>query len=295
MANEPLQNFRAVEPANYGFGASATIASQPFVLNHCSVTESGTATPIAGAALTFNAGITGDTNRFLPWVSRTNTNQETTGAYFPVKVPNAYDRIYIFPMYCTSTDAEAENVGIGAGTLTGPYVIPMGLAPQTRGFSTSNKLNDRISRVPDDILAKEYPDEVYTTLDSRTNGIWNPLLPYSSNFSTSSGAWNVTGTNNPTSFGRASYGATPSVGSGYQLPPDFTISVNDGGAFTSGDSALVNPMPFITGVGIEYQTMGAEEIVCCLGAPPTGFTRYHPSTTGKQYTYHWFTMGMFLG
>ena len=295
MANEPLQTFRAVEPANFGFGASATISSQPFVLNHCSVTEAGTGTPIAGASLAFNGGIIADANRFLPWVSRNNTNQETTGAYFPVKVPNAYDRIYILPMYCTSTDADGESVGIGVGTLSGPYVIPMGLAPQTRGFSTSNKLNDRISRVPDDILAKEYPAEVNTTLDSRTNGIWNPLLPYASNFSTSSGAWAATSTTNPTSHGRAKFGATLSVGSAYQLPPDFTISVNDGGAFSSSDSALVNPMPFITGSGMEYQTMGAEEIVCCLGAPPTGLSRYHPSTSAKQYTFHWFTMGMFLG
>jgi hypothetical protein len=296
MANEPLQNFRAVEPANYGFGASATIASQPFVLNHL-IAATITSTGPAGVnvAAVFPGGAhTAD--RFLPWISKDYDTPTSTGSYYPVKVPNAYDRIYIFTMYqlsTTDTQINANSTTFGVpSTYAGPWVVPMGLQPQTRGFSTSNKLNPKISYLPDDLISKVYPTHTKNVgYDLRTHGSWTPLPAYSSNFSTSNGIWNIGAGNNPSSYGRATIG----TGTAYSLPDDLSVSKAAALALAEGNAQFDTGSPVLIGMGHEFQTMGSEEIVCCIGSIPSGVTITHPASNGKDYLAHWFTMGMFLG
>jgi len=297
MANEPLQNFRAVEPANYGFGASATIASQPFVLNHLM------ATPIVGDGLGADTDIAvafptaaHDANRFLPWISKDFASPLSTGSYYPVKVPNAYDRIYIFTMYQLSTDDSQANANATTfatpNAYAAPWVVPMGLQPQTRGFSTSNKLNPKISYLPDDIISAAYPTHTKNVgYDIRTHGSWTPLPAYSSNFSTSNGIWAAGANNNPASFGRATAG----TGTAYSLPDDFSVSKAAALALAEGAAQFGTASPAVIGMGHEFQTMGSEEIVCCIGSIPTGVRINHPGTSSKIYFTHCFIMGMFLG
>ena len=297
MPNEPLQNFRAVEPANYSFGSSATIASQPFVLNHLAVASAlGNGTPIINGSVTFSVSANNSTDRFLPWKSRLFVDTEAKGAYYPVAVPNAYDRIYIFPMYMMSTDdtqvlANVTTLGLPS-SYNAPWVLPMGLAPQTRGFSTSNKLNPRISRLPGDLISQAYPTHrTSVSYDVRNDGIWNPLPAYSSNFSTSNGLWDVGSGTNPSSYGRATIG----TGTAYALPDDYSVSLAASGAVAENNARLATGSATVIGMGHEFQTMGSEEIVCCIGAVPTGVTITHPNSTGKTYVTHLFMMGMFLG
>ena len=97
MPNEPLQTYRAVDPVGYHFGSIATTASQPFVLGHFTST-SHTGAGATNQAMSFSSSAL-DADRFVPWVARNFDNSTTTGSYYPVAVPNAYDRILIFPMY----------------------------------------------------------------------------------------------------------------------------------------------------------------------------------------------------
>jgi hypothetical protein len=154
MPNEPLQTYRAVDPVGFHFGSIATTASQPFVLGHFT-TESYTTANAANAAPAFSNSAL-NANRFIPWLARDFDNSTTTGAYYPVAVPNAYDRILIFPMYRLVRSAAWPTLPntFTFGTLASyvpPFILPMGLTPQTRGFTDVNKLNPKLYRFPDDI------------------------------------------------------------------------------------------------------------------------------------------------
>jgi hypothetical protein len=177
MPNTPLQTFRAVEPANYGFGAAATLASRPFVLNHCTYTFTGAGSAVTTQAVTFNAA-TADANRFIPWLARNFDNPATTGSYYPVRVPQAYDRIYVFPMYRTSTDdtqVNANAVTLTQSSYDAPRVFPMGLFPETRDYTTSNPNNPLNAVIPEDVIRKGYPTHVSNAdYNTRTHGIWSP-------------------------------------------------------------------------------------------------------------------------
>lgn len=280
MPNDPLQTFRTVEPANYAFGSSSTQASQPFVLHYqeiASVTNPSLPNTVTG---TF-ASLASD--RFYPWVTR------TADSCYPVAVPNAYDRIYIFPMYTvTSTPNPSSSPFVSFGTYSAPAVVPFGLTPQTRGYSTSNKLNPSLNRLPDDILSKAYPTSPLY-LDSRTNGFWIPLPAYAANFSTANGLLAAASSTNPTHVLRAELGA----GSAVFLPNDFSLSASTTTGIATGNAQKGNST-VVVGLGTEFQTMGSEEIVVALGANPSGVNMSHTLGTAT-FKMHFFLMGMFLG
>jgi hypothetical protein len=294
MPNTPLQTFRAVEPANYGFGAAATLASRPFVLNHCTYTFTGAGSAVTTQAVTFNAA-TADANRFIPWLARNFDNPATTGSYYPVRVPQAYDRIYVFPMYRTSTDdtqVNANAVTLTQSSYDAPRVFPMGLFPETRDYTTSNPNNPLNAVIPEDVIRKGYPTHVSNAdYNTRTHGIWSPLPPYASNFSTSNGELAVGGTNNPVSFGRTGVG----TGTAYALPDDLTISKAGSSQLLLNNAFFVGGNAAYIGMGHEYQTMGCEEIVLSIGAIPSNLQLAAPGTNGKVYVVHWFMMGVLLG
>lgn len=277
MPNTPLQNFRAVEPANYAFGSSATLASQPFVLHH-------TATAVANAAVSTSLAEAYAVDRFFPWVSRLKNS------HYPVSVPNAYDRILISPMYVVegaSTTPNLKLTGIG----TAPIILPMGLAPQTRGTSTNNQLNPKIHRLPEDVLnAAKTSGQFFgntSAVDSRTNGHWNVLPPYAANFLTNNGVLAVGSSTNPTHFARTGLG----VGPGYFLPADLSISTTTANPLALGD-ARIGQTYFIQGQGIEYATLGSEEIVVCIGTYPV-VSHLDPAAATEKI--HFLLVGMFLG
>jgi hypothetical protein len=292
MPNDPLQTFRYVEPANWGFGATSTMASQPFVLYHDRVSIGvGTGTPGSNIGPSWSSL---GTNRFYPWVQR------TLDRVYPVKVPNAYDRIYIHPVFAVDTDDTANfaNVNFTAPTTTFvmPFIIPFGLLPETRGYSTANKFNAVDgTRFPDDLLVKagavNYPS---SQLATRTNGHWLPLPAYASNFSTNSGVKTAGGDTNPTHYGRAANSAGTSTGTGYQLPNDFTISASGSAALSTSATAAATTQ-YISGQGAEFATMGTEEIVVSLGSNPAGVLMNHPGTVGQIYYANFFLVGCFLG
>lgn len=282
MPNEPLKTFRAVEPAHFGFGAMASLASQPFVLHHQEIYSlTGVGTGVAGAAATY-ASLAA--NRFQPW------NLRTASSCYPVAVPNAYDRIYIFPVFTTSWTGGSTTPSLGIGTYVAPSIVPFGLTPQTRNFSTSNKLNPALHRLPDDVIQVANPTQVNTGLNLRTNGFWVPLPAYSTNFSTANGLLNAAGSTNPTHFLRGNTGA----GSAAFLPSDFSLSASNTSAITVSDSQKASTGQ-IVGLGHEFQTLGSEEIVVALGSNPSGVTITHGGELNEVYKAHFFLMGMFLG
>jgi hypothetical protein len=285
MPNPPLQTFRAVEPAHFGFAAASTLASQPFVLYHeQSSAVTGAGSPGTNVAATFIS--TFAANRFQPWLWR------DSDPCYPVKVPNAYDRIHIWPLFIiTSSSSNDTASSLTFGTLTSyaaPFIMPFGLAPQTRGFTTANRLNPDIHRLPDDILARL---NLLPSFDSRVNGLWNVLPPYASNFSTSNGLMAVGSATNPTSFGRATTG----TGLGYALPDDFSISNAATSALSESAAQYATGGRVLIGMGHDFQTLGAEEIVVAPGSSPTGMTFNHPGTNGVSYRVNYFLMGTFLG
>jgi hypothetical protein len=283
MPNEPLKTFRAVEPAHFGFGAMASLASQPFVLHHQEIYSASGAggAPVSGAAPTY-ASLAAD--RFQPW------NLRTASSCYPVAVPNAYDRIYIFPVFTTSWTGGTNAPSFTIGTYVAPSIVPFGLTPQTRNFSTSNKLNPALHRLPDDVIQVANPTHVNTGLNLRTNGFWAPLPAYSTNFSTANGLLNAAGSTNPTHFLRGNTGA----GSAAFLPTDFSLSYSTTSAITSSDSQKASTGQ-IVGIGHEFQTLGSEEIVVAIGSNPNGLTANHPNESTQAYKAHFFLMGMFLG
>lgn len=299
MPNEPLQTYRAVDPVGYHFGSTATTASQPFVLAHNylnlnATAATGTVTPTVST----NTSSTGtgwqdaspgnmilNPDRCLPWLAR---NFE---GIYPVAVPNAYDRILIFPMYTIEGQGATIVVQGGSG-FDAPAVIPYGLLPETRGFSETNKLNPKIARFPEDLIAALGPPTGSTGhgINLRTNGAWMPLHPYGSNFLASNqGVDNsYTGTS-PSAFARD---PVPSLGLGYRLPSDVSISKSGTSGMSAAfvDHAAGN---VIVGAGIEYNTLGAEEIVAVPVTHPSTLTWAAPS--GTAFRVHWFLMGVFLG
>ena len=314
MPNTPLQTFRTVEPANYGFGSSATLASRPFVLSWIRsptfTSAAATGTVLNGASTGGGANSTGwndsgpntgatlplvNADRCLPWVAR---NMEHI---YPVKVPNAYDRIYIFPMYCIEARTGAVISGGLTGTYIGPSAIPFGLIPETRGYTTTGKMDPFLSRLPDDILdpfiaANQIEATGAAAVSSlpstRTNGLWTTLPPYSANFTTS----NVTNANSetaPSHIARSTITATGKIGSAYHFPADISISKADTNAMASGNSRAANG-PVIVGGGLEFQVLGCEEIVLSPVVGP-GTMNWGVANSGDKFRIHWFMMGVFLG
>lgn len=317
MPNTPLQTFRSVEPANYAFGSSATLASRPFVLSwlrtptFTSSSGTGTISVTASTATTAttsgwdecgpNTGATApllNGDRCLPWVAR---NMEHI---YPVKVPNAYDRIYIFPMYCIEARTGASiSANVNSGYI-GPSAIPFGLIPETRGFTTTGKADPLLSRLPDDLLdpfIAANPIEasgaaaVSSLPSTRTNGLWTTLPPYSANFTTS----HVTNTNNegnPSHIARSTIGTTGKIGSAYNFPADVSISKAGSGAadVMSATNVQVATGPVIVGLGLEFQVMGCEEIVLSPLVTP-GTMTWTVASSGDKFRIHWFMMGVFLG
>jgi hypothetical protein len=298
MPNEPLQTYRAVDPVGYHFGSTATTASQPFVLAHnyvdlSATSGTGSVTPTASTNTSVSTGwqsaAPGDMvvnpNRCLPWLAR-----DFEGIY-PGAVPNAYDRILIFPMY-TIEGQEATIVVPAGASFNAPAVIPYGLLPETRGFSETNKLNPKIARFPEDLIAALGPPTESTGhgIDLRTNGAWMPLHPYGSNFLASNQfVENTYATSSPSAFARD---PAPALGLGYRLPSDVSISASTNTVMsaTVTSHAAGN---VIVGAGIEYNTLGSEEIVAVPVSHPTTLTWAATSTT--QFRVHWFLMGVFLG
>lgn len=281
MPNLPLQLFRAVEPAHFGFAAGATLASQPFVLYHeRSTVTIGSGEVVPSTAISFSGSLSAD--RFNPWVWRNND------ACYPVKIPNAYDRIHVFPMYVLSASSGSPGSFALPGTYAAPWIMPFGLAPQTRDFTATNKLHPNVSRLPDDIIAAM---NLVASFNSRTNGIWNVLAPYASNFSTSNGILAVGSSANPTSFGRATTG----TGTGYALPDDLSVATAGTGFLAENNARWATGSPVLIGMGHDFQTMGAEELVVAPGSSPSGINANYAQTIGVSYSCHYFLMGTFLG
>lgn len=314
MPNTPLQTFRTVEPANYGFGSSATMASRPFVLSWIRtqtftsssasgtvLNASSTATDATGKGWDDAGPNTGGTiplvnaDRCLPWVAR---NMEHI---YPVKVPNAYDRIYIFPMYCIEARTGASISGGMTGAYIGPSAIPFGLIPETRGYTTTGKMDPSLSRLPDDILdpfIAANPIEssgaaaVSSLPSTRTNGLWTTLPPYSANFTTS----HVTNGNSetaPSHIARSTITSNGKVGSAYAFPADISISKAAAGAMAATNVRSATG-PVIVGGGLEFQVLGCEEIILSPVVGP-GTMNWAVANSGDKFRIHWFMMGVFLG
>lgn len=292
MPNEPLQTYRAVDPVGYHFGSIATTASQPFVLGHFSTTNYSTANA-ANQELAFKATAL-DADRFIPWVARGFDDSNDKGAYYPVRVPNAYDRIYIFPMYRLVRSAPITNFTFGTlASYVPPFILPMGLTPQTRGFTTVNKLNPKLYRFPDDMPTVANWTRASASYDIRTHGLWIPLSSYATNALTSNGTMGVAAATDARSFGRS-----PGIGTGtaYHLPKDLSIS-----KATASGLALANGQidtgtaDTLVGMGLEFQTHGCEEIICPIGSLPTGLTISDNANGGIARLIELFLMGMFLG
>lgn len=281
MPNLPLQTFRAVEGAHPGFTSTVTLASQPFVIHHQKVfdlTAADTAS-FTGQTATFE---TLATTRFFPWTAR------NADSCYPVAIPNAYNRVYIYPMWLTSTDDTANQPYFEIGTYIAPYIMPFGLFPETRGYATANKLNPKMYRFPDDVITNVNTSDVVGS-DTRTNGLWSVLPAYGANYETSNGA--ITSAANTLSMGRA----TGLVGASYLLPDDFSISSATTSALAS-TTPLASNSTSITGMGTEYQTLGCQELVVSLGSNPSGLTiGGSAKVVAKKYRAHFFLMGVFLG
>lgn len=299
MPNEPLQTFRAVEPAHWGFGAISTIASQPFVLAHnhvlltaAAATASGTLTPTDSTGTTTTTtgwqdqapgNMVVNVSRCLPWLAR-----DFDGIY-PVAVPNAYDRILIFPMYTIEGQAATLTAPT---TFDAPAVIPFGLLPETRGFTNVNKLNPKIARFPEDLIATLTPpaSSAGHGINLRTNGAWMPLHPYGSNYLASNQATeNTYATSSPSAFPRD---PAPLLGLGYRLPSDVSISASTSTVMSAAVTSHA-ASNLIVGAGIEYNTLGSKEIVAVPMTHPSSLT--WNVTAATEFRVHWFLMGMFLG
>lgn len=285
---EPLQTFRAVEGASPAYTAAVTLASQPFVLHFATIEVTGNGTPGTSVS-TGTSWPTLPAERFRPWVQR---NDALT---YPVKVPNAYDRVYVYPVYTTSTDDVEANIPTITPNngFTAPLVLPFGLQPETRGHTTVNKLNPKCYRFPDDVLLNAYPGAVYKTdqLNTRTNGLWS-LLPHDGvDDSVRNGQYpTLAGVGS----GRTAFASSNGTGGLYQLPNDFTISSASTSALNEGVALVGNNTMSIFGMGQQFQTLGSEELVLSIGRYPS-FVWNHAGVNTKKYRVHLLMMGMFLG
>lgn len=307
MPNTPLQTFRTVEPANYAFGSSATLASRPFVLYHQRGTEvstqSGATTSVSYPSFT---GVL-DASRFQPWTVRSQ-NQ-----HYPVMIPNAYDRVFIYPMYVldttngqTGATGSTTPVSVGSSiaapsTYTAPWIAPFGRFSESKDGAIS--VNSGHRQLPWDVIRKVNPNAVITP-DPSTAGCWTLLSPYASNFTTSSGILTAAATvSNQISHLRAMAG----IGNAYQLPPDLTVglsadTVSEVGNGNSRFAATTTSMIF-NGAGIEYTTAGCEELVVSLIKAPANLPAVTLDTMSVSGTgavqgkaaLNFFLMGVFLG
>jgi len=308
MPDTPLKTFRAVEPANWGFGATATIASQPFVLYHARNTPQNASTS-ATTALTGPA----NTNvlaasRFQPWTSK------TLSTHYPVAVPNAYDRVYIFPMYVVETTngtdtatpianqvATTFSIASPGTSYAAPLIMPFGRLAQSRDNAL---VPDTLRRLPYDLIRRANPNAV--TLDGYNQGIWTALPSYASNFLTSNGLATTVGTfGAPVSTPRTTASGL-GIGAGYQLPPDLGVGIAAGAnavSNTASDFAATTGSGTATviGAGLEFSLMGCEELVVNPLTVPANFPTVTLSTqTGQTGSVgsgalNWFLMGVFLG
>lgn len=293
MPNDPLQIFRMVEPANWGFGATASLASRPFVLQHTRVESAFTYTGGAAGSGTAANGWTGGgptnflnptrtADRFYPWKNRLENH------VYPVVVPNAYDRVHIFPVFMldrtplrrvttstptggptttTTADFYPTDLPIISSPISyqAPGIIPFGLYPESRGISANDGASSR-SRLPDDIIAKIAPRAVPVS-GARENGLWNILPPYATNFTTNNGL-NAAGTvSAPTSGGRyvVTAGSASALGTAYALPHDLSVSFStttglSGSSAQLSASSLTIP-GYYAGVGTEFALQGCVELV----------------------------------
>jgi hypothetical protein len=235
-----------------------------------------------------------DADRALPWVMRNHD------WIYPVKVPNAYDRIYIFPIYTIEARA-TSSLRLTVDNAINAAVLPFGLFPETRRHTTSNTLVDTGSRFPDDLMDRlliadpvesTAPLAVSNLPSTRTNGIWNVLPPYSANFTTS----HFTNTNSevsPSHIARSTVGTNGKIGSAYKLPSDSSISKSTTTVYQSTNSRITTG-PVVVGQGLEFQTLGTEEIVAVPVMAPATITWTVPAV-GDKFRLHWFLMGVFLG
>ena len=310
MPNTPLQTFRSVEPANYAFGSSATLASEPFVLYH----QRGTVltTTASSQTLTYPS-FTGAAlgTRFQPWTVRDQDN------HYPVEIPNAYDRVFVYPMFVMDTingatgDTGATtavpvgySIAAPGATYTAPFIMPFGLFPGSRANNTTRNAGHR--RLPWDLIRQANPSAVITP-DPATTGCWTVLPPYASNFTTSNGLATAVGSfTAPVSTPRTTNGSTSGTGAPYQLPPDFstglTASVSALTNATGQYAATTTSMVF-NGAGVEFSTMGCDELVVSLVKEPTNFPAVTVSAmtvsgtgaTHGKIAMNFFLMGVFLG
>ena len=310
MPNTPLQTFRTVEPANYAFGSSATLASEPFVLYH----QRGTVltTSASSQTLTYpsftGAGVG---TRFQPWTVRNQSN------HYPVQIPNAYDRVFVYPMFVLdtidgatgdtgSTTPVAVSFSIAApgASYTAPFVMPFGLFPGSRANNTTR--NEAHRRLPWDLIRQANPSAVITP-DPVTTGCWTVLPPYASNFTTSNGLATAVGSfTAPVSTPRTTNAGTSGTGAPYQLPPDLSTGLTaSASALTNATGqyvATTNSMVF-NGAGVEFSIMGCEELVVSLVKAPTNSPEVTVDlmpVTGTGATHgkiamNFFLMGVFLG
>ena len=269
MPNNPLVTFRAVEPSNPGFTAAVGLTSAPFVLQHYRSFIGATASAQATAAA---VTITLAADRFMPWINRTSNN------VYPVAVPNAYDRVYIFPMLCLDTTPSSDATPVpttgSINILTNyapPMIIPFGLLPETRGAGTGGKLLK--SRLPDDLITAAAPSAT-PQFSTRTNGLWMPLMPYASNFTTNNAQITLASSTYSSSVPR-NLVTGAGIGNGYMLPRDAAISMGSTSAATAALPDIVANSSGTSGAVIDAQT---------------GST-----LTGAGVGFNFFLMGMFLG
>jgi hypothetical protein len=310
MPNTPLQTFRTVEPANYAFGSSATLASQPFVLYHqrgTELTTSGSSQTLAYPSFTGAALGT----RFQPWTVRDQNN------HYPVVIPNAYDRVFVYPMYVMDTINGATgatgattpvsveySIAVPGNSFTAGFIMPFGLFPDSR--LNPNTRNAGHRRLPWDLIREANPSATITP-NPLTSGCWTALPAYASNFTTSNGLATAAGTfAAPVSTPRTTRTTTSGTGAAYQFPPDLSTGLTcSGSALTNATgqyAATTNSMVF-NGAGLEFSTMGCEELVVSLvkepeNLPAVTVSAMTVSGTGAangKIAMNFFLMGVFLG
>ena len=311
-ANTITKNFRAVEPANWGFGASSAMSSQPFVVHHqrllirtntsgttaiastnaITAGESSTTMTVSGSA----TATTGATT-FQPWALRSSDTKT-----YPIAIPNAYDRVLLFPMFITDSTApiapELLTFVAPPTSYTAGAILPFGLLPQTRDSSTVNRMNENGPHLPNDLISKINPS---TTLnfDTRTHGLWVPLAPYATNFVTGNGQIATAAAGTASHLGRHNASSSvDAIGTGYFLPNDFTISTATTGLTISLLEAAAGATSMITGHGIEFQTQGCEELIVSVIALPTNLTCSTATVVpeaNSTYSVNYFLMGVFVG
>ena len=297
MPNNPLVTFRAVEPSNPGFTAAVGLTSAPFVLQHYRSSAPATAALQSAVAPT---AITLAVDRFMPWINRTSNN------VYPVAVPNAYDRVYIFPMLCLDTTPSTDATPLvttgfinALTTYAPPMIIPFGLLPETRGAGTGGKLLK--SRLPDDLITAAAPSAT-PQFSTRTNGLWMPLMPYASNFTTNNAQITVANAAYSSSVPR-NLVTSAGIGNGYMLPRDASISMAPATAATAADPALAAYTTATAGpvisAGLEFTLSGCQELVVSLANSPTlpnySIDGQASSSLHGSVGFNFFLMGMFLG